>query len=93
MLGRDSKIFKAKNEQVKIAKKIIYIKDNVISFKNIFNGAQSIYRNSAKKDILRYSKAISKGILHQKNYLENLGKHLAKGLQQSISKEYIKLFN
>ena len=93
LIDSHSRIFKATNEQVKIAKKIIYIKDNVISFKNIFDGAQYIYRNSSKKSLLRYSKAISKGILYQQNYLQDLGKHMAKGLQQSISKKFIKLLN
>jgi hypothetical protein len=85
----DSKIFKQTKKSINFSKKILYIRENLLSLKKDLGGI-NIYRRDGYK--IRYNelKNIHKNLNSNLKNLEFLGEKLSDGLTHSISNKYLR---
>ena len=86
------KLFKLSKSNVKIAKTILFIKDNVISFSDVLK-SKNIYRGSSVKEKLEEFRNNKEKTKKNLVYFQQLGYLHAKGLIQSVTKSYLNIIN
>lgn len=86
----NDKKFKQSKKIINISKKLIFIRENLLSIQNDIGGL-SIYRNDKKNIRKKEIKSINQKIKKNKNYLLELSMKLKNGSTHTFSKNYIKL--
>ena len=91
LLSRNYQKFKTSKEQIKLAKKFIYINEKVMSLTKDLNSIP-IYRSEKKRKELDYimvNKSLKKNLL----FLKKLGYYISKGLSHPLSRKGLDLLN
>lgn len=75
-------------EEINLSKKLIYIRENILSFKNELNSF-NLYKGDNEKLRKKEFEIIKKNILLKIKYFNQLGEWLSEGNSQTISQKYL----
>lgn len=91
MKNSTDRIFILKPNQIKIFRRIIFIKQNLLDFRKELNAFKIFYADD-KKYFKKLFNKIYKSKKSYKNYFEKFGENLGKKINQSINSKYLKYF-
>ena len=91
MKNSADRIFTLKSNQIKIFRRIIFIKQNLLDFRKELNAFKIFYIDD-KKYFKKLFNKIYKSKKLYKDYFEKFGENLGKKINQSINSKYLKYF-
>jgi len=89
LLSRNYKKFKTSKEQIKLAKKFIYINEKIMTLTKDLNSLP-IYRSEKKKKAVDYV-MVNKSLKKNLPFLKKLGHLISKGLTHTLSRKGLEL--